>query len=101
MSRAPARRYRFIRKLGEGGLGEVHLVYDTVTGREVALKRLQSLGETPLANLPFLESEFRILSKLRHPHLVQVYDFGVDPAEEGGTGRPYITSEYVEGDDIK
>src|SRR5262249_59101278 len=37
------------------------------------------------------------LARLRHPHLIQVYEFGDLPGAHGPTGQPYLVLEYVPG----
>jgi serine/threonine protein kinase len=70
-------RYRLVRTLGKGGMGSVHLARDATMGdREVALKILQPEALDPVSVNRF-KDEFRSLARLRHPNLVEVYDFGV------------------------
>ena len=88
-------RFEIRRKLGEGGMGEVHLAYDSFLQRDVAIK---------LANLAMLKdpevgermhkmwmNETRLAGKLRHPHIVEVFEAGT--TEEFG----YLVMEYVAG----
>jgi serine/threonine protein kinase/tetratricopeptide (TPR) repeat protein len=86
-------RYRIIRKVGEGGMGEVFLAEDASLGRRVALK----LPSTHLAGIPRvrlqLQQEARAAATINHPHVCVVHEVG-----EGGGGRPFIAMEYVEGE---
>ncbi|NUN14844.1 MAG: sigma 54-interacting transcriptional regulator [Myxococcales bacterium] len=82
------RRYRYLRVLGVGGMGEVLAVEDMLSGEQVALKRLTNLD---LARQ--LREEFRLLTQLEHPNLPTVYRLGQD-AE---TGTPYFTMELCDG----
>lgn len=83
-------RYRVDAKLGEGGMGVVHQVWDQVTERAVALKCLTpAAAEQPVA-VGLFEREFHTLKNLAHPHIVEVYDFGID-------GVPYYTMELLVG----
>ena len=84
-------RYRVESLLGQGGLGTVYRCRDLRNEARVALKLLRSpsLGEGEST----LHSEFSILSRLRHPNLVRILDFG---KLEGFRG-PFIVQEYVEG----
>jgi len=87
-------RYEPIKKLGEGGMGEVWLVKDRENkGKEIALKFISS-GMKEGERGGCFKHEFELLSKLRHPNLVEVYDFG--QAEEGC----FFTMEYVAGEDL-
>ena len=86
-------RYTVTCPLGEGGIGSVYKVNDSILKRTVALKVIHSpasKSETSLVN------EFRILSQLNHPHLIKVYDFGFLPFD-----KPYYTMELAVGDDLK
>jgi serine/threonine protein kinase/tetratricopeptide (TPR) repeat protein len=84
-------RYRVERKLGEGGMGEVFQVTDTVErNRPLAYKLLKAQG----GNLEYFKHEFKLLARLDHPNLVKVYDFGLT---EGGC---YYTCELLDGVDL-
>lgn len=89
MSNAIANRYEILASLGEGGMGKVLSVRDTVTSRDVALKLVHGSGAGALQQL---KHEFWTMTRLRHPHTVEVYDYG---ALEDGT--PYFTMEIVAG----
>ena len=76
------RRYRFIRKLGRGGMGSVSLVHDLLDpGRELALKRIRKDRADP-KTIAILKNEFLALSQLRHPNLVEVFDFAFDRTKQ-------------------
>ena len=63
-------RYEKISVLGQGGMGRVWLGWDTVLGRNVAIKEP---GPDPLATR-YLEREAAISAKLDHPHIVSIFD---------------------------
>ncbi len=89
-------RYRVIEPLGEGGMGVVWRVADTLHGdRRVALKLLRAdhLNEDAAAAF---RREFALLARLKHPNLVRVYDFRRDPA----TSRHFLTMDAIEGDTL-
>jgi serine/threonine-protein kinase len=81
--------YRVVARLGRGGMGEVFLAEHPVVHKQVAVKVLPRAGEQ--AERRF-RTEARALSELRHPGVVQLYDFG---ATDGG--ELYFTMERVEG----
>jgi hypothetical protein len=89
-------RYVELEQLGHGGMGSVHRVHDRDGGRCLALKRLNtSRSRNPAGLTEMFHQEFRTLSRLRHPHVVEVYDFGVDPR------GPYYTMEWLDGEDLQ
>jgi transcriptional regulator with GAF, ATPase, and Fis domain/predicted ATPase/predicted Ser/Thr protein kinase len=89
-------RYFVVRPLGQGGMGSVYLVGDTHQGdKPVALKILRPDG-IDAASVELFKEEFRSMTRLRHPNLAEVYDFGTVE----GDGRYFLTMEYVEGKDL-
>jgi len=87
-------RYRVVRKLGEGGMGTVHLA--RVEGAEgftrpVVVKRMRSdIKSTDEGNRLFIR-EAKILSKMQHPGVVNIIDFGIED------GAHIMVLEYVHG----
>jgi serine/threonine-protein kinase len=84
-------RYRLQEPLGRGGMSVVWRADDEVLGRDVAVKMLTPrLAEDPDL-LRRIRDEARAAASLRHPHVVEVYDYGVQ-------GRvPYVVMEALEG----
>ncbi len=91
-----ADRYEILSPLGGGGSAEVFRVKDRVTNTFLALKlmkqRQRASEETLLG--AFLR-EFRVLTGLRHPHLLRVHDFGTHPQADGA--RAWFTMDLVDG----
>ncbi|MGA1487898.1 MAG: serine/threonine-protein kinase PknK [Planctomycetota bacterium] len=88
-------RYRVLEKLGAGAMGTVYLVEDIVrTHRKVALKILKSetLDDTEV----WSKGEYEALTRLRHPNLARVHDFG----RIADSDDYYIVSEYIRGHDL-
>jgi TPR repeat protein/predicted Ser/Thr protein kinase len=86
--------YRFLRKLGEGGMGAVYLAEDVTLGRRVAIKVVSArLAQDGAARTRLLR-EARAMATAEHPHIVRVYSFGEH------AGVVYIVMEYVDGDDL-
>jgi anti-anti-sigma regulatory factor len=90
-------RYRVLAQLGRGGSAYVYQVREIATGRELALKRLRhDVSAARLATLTkHLEREFYALAQLRHPRVIEVYDYGVSD------GLPYYTMELLDGGDLR
>ena len=90
-----AGRYRLTKLLARGGMGEVHAAVDETTGRAVALKRmLPEVARRASLSASFM-SEYHVLSELRHPRIIEVFDYGVD------AGVPYYTMELLDGQDLR
>jgi serine/threonine protein kinase/tetratricopeptide (TPR) repeat protein len=86
--RSDDERYEFVRKLGEGGSGVVHLVRDRETGEQLAWKRLQQTDEHSIARL---KREFRTLSTINHKNVIRLYDLGRARDEW------FLSMEYLNG----
>lgn len=77
--------------IGRGGMAEIYLGQHLSLNRSVAVKVLYGHLVTDPASLKRFHEEARAVATLRHPHIVQVYDFDVVE------GRPFIVMEYIEG----
>jgi serine/threonine protein kinase len=88
--------YKVVEFLGEGGMGTVFRVEHATLGRPYALKVLRSkvVERDPAAAEKFLR-EARTASRVRHPNIVDVFDFGHMP-----DGRPYFVMELLEGESL-
>ncbi len=88
-----AGRYAYEKPLGRGAGGAVYLAEDLQAGdgRLVALKVLTAEAFATVQG-KMLKREFEILSKLDHPNLVRVYDYGSLP--DGGV---FLAEEYIDG----
>lgn len=84
--------YVLIKKLGEGGMGQVWLAEQTVpVKRHVALKLIKgALYDS--AVIQRFESERQSLAMMNHPAIAKVFDAGSTK-----DGQPYFVMEYVEG----
>lgn len=89
-------RYEIRGKLGRGGMSAIYRAYDTVMGREVALKRLLDVADTNLneASTEALSKEAAALARFQHPNIVTIFAFDED--EDG----PYVAMELVDGEDL-
>jgi len=89
-------RYEIVEWLGQGGMGAVYKVRHTTLGREHALKVLRkSIVESEPTAAPRFLREARAASRIRHPGIVDVYDFG-----HLADGRPYFVMEMLSGKSI-
>jgi tetratricopeptide (TPR) repeat protein len=83
--------YRILRKLDEGGMGEVYEAWQEVPVRHVAIKLIKHGMDSEEVVARF-ESERQALALMNHAHIAQVYAAGTTAA-----GRPYFVMEFVQG----
>ncbi len=88
--------YRVVRRLGEGGMGEVFLAEDLRLHRPVALKMLRAERARDHGSMKRLLAEARAASALNHPHIAVVYE--IDEVERNGGLVRFIAMEYVAGE---
>ena len=85
-------QYQLMRKLGEGGMGEVYLAEHQLLKRPCALKLIKAeAGSDPIALARF-EREVQSAARLRHPNTIEIYDYG-----HTDDGTFYYVMEYLEG----
>jgi serine/threonine protein kinase/Flp pilus assembly protein TadD len=87
--------YQLVERIGAGGMGEVYLAKDVVTGRKAALKLLPSRFTTDPERLRRFEQEAQAVVALNHPNIVTVYEVGED------RGTHYIASELIAGETLR
>lgn len=88
-------RYQIIKSIGEGGMANVYLAYDTILDRNVAVKILRGDLSNDEKFVRRFQREALSASSLSHPNIVEVYDVGED------NGEYYIVMEYIEGKHLK
>jgi serine/threonine protein kinase len=89
-------RYRLLRQIGKGGMGEVWLGEDPRLHRQVAIKTLPAQKQRDNEFLLRFEREARAAAALNHPHILPIHDFGKQnlPDDEFIT---YIVMPYITG----
>ncbi len=93
-----AGRYELLGELGAGAAAVVYRAVDRETREEVALKLLRPRGlGDPESFLAAFHHEFRLLTRIAHPHLVRVYDFGLARLPDGSGEAPWYTMDLVRG----
>ncbi len=88
-------RYVVLRPLGRGGFGCVFLARDPCLDRLVAIKLAKAMSDAPEGWQEVFLREARTIARLKHPHIVSVYDAG---EYEGGV---YIAMEYIDGGSLR
>ena len=88
-------RYQIMKTIGEGGMANVYLAYDTILDRNVAVIVLRGDLATDEKFVRRFQREALSASSLSHPNIVEVYDVGED------NGSYYIVMEYIKGKHLK
>jgi serine/threonine protein kinase len=88
-------KYRIEARLGRGGMAEVYRAYQPGLQRAVAIKVLHPHLADDAEFVARFEREARAVGQLRHPHIVQVYDF------ETVGDVCFLVMEYLEGETLK
>ena len=88
-------RYQIIKSIGEGGMANVYLAYDTILDRNVAIKILRGDLANDEKFVRRFQREALAASSLSNPNIVEVYDVGED------NGEYYIVMEYIDGKHLK
>ncbi len=95
-------RYRIVRQVARGGMGEVFLAHRDEGDFEqtVAIKLAHRFTDTAERRHRFLE-ERQILARLEHPNIARLIDGGIWEGDQLATGgRPYLVMEFVDGKPI-
>ena len=93
---AGAPRYAWLEDLGRGGMGVVFKARDRDLDEVVAIKVLYGhVGDDDGAILARFKREISLNRRVKHPNVARMYDFG------SGGGHPYITMEFVPGQDLQ
>ena len=87
--------YQVLEKIGQGGMATVYRGFHAELDRYVAIKVLAGALPTTPELIQRFQREAKTIAALRHPNVVQVYDFG----PLGDTY--YLAMEYVEGSDLQ
>ena len=84
-------KYKLLKKLGQGGMGEVYLGEDTKLGRQAAIKVLSKVLADKGDFVERFYREARSMAKMNHDNAVSVYDVDQD------NGIHYVAMEFVDG----
>jgi serine/threonine protein kinase len=90
-----ADRYHVIRKLGEGGMGQVYLAEHVKMGRMSAIKVMTPSLAHDTDAVGRFNREAANASRINHPNIAAIYDFG-----ETSDGLIYLAMEFVEGESL-
>jgi serine/threonine-protein kinase len=88
-------RYEILAPLAEGGMGAVYRARRLLLGDEVAIKIIRADAGVQGARERFMR-ESRACARLRHPHIVSILDFNIEP-----DGHPFLVMELLNGRSVK
>jgi serine/threonine-protein kinase len=91
-----ADRYHVVRKLGEGGMGQVYLAEHVKMGRMSALKVMNPAMVKNADAISRFNREASNASRINHPNVADIYDFGETP-----DGIIYLAMEFVDGPPLR
>jgi hypothetical protein len=95
-------KYEVQKLLGKGATGSVYLATDPFERRQIAIKVLDAVPNDPeeaRRALKFFQNEASLAGKLRHPHIVSIFDAGVE--KKDGKDLRYLVMELVEGTSLQ
>ena len=99
-----AERYRVVRFIGRGGMGEVYEVEDLELHERVALKAIRADVAREDRTTARFKREIQLARKVTHPNVCRIFDLGLHrpPAEAGaeGPGIPFLTMELLRGETL-
>ena len=88
-----ALRYRLVHELGKGGMGTVWEAHDDRLNRRVAVKLMARRLLMDKTAIDRFEREAKAVARLLSPHIVQIYDYGIDP-------QPFMVMELLQGENV-
>src|SRR5262249_23113478 len=88
-------RYKIVSVMGQGSLSVVYLAKHQLIDRMMAVKVLRANLAADQHSLVRFEGEAHAASRLHHPNVVSVHDFGLTEA-----GQPYLVVDYVQGNNL-
>ena len=104
-------KWILIERIGKGGMGEVYRAHQLNLKRDVAIKvisaeLLQGFEDVPderTVAIGRFQREVQTMARVRHPNILQIYDYGSIPTTDDGSTPPmeYIAMEYVPGNTLR
>ncbi len=95
-----ARRYRIVRFLAQGGMGEVYEAEDTELLEHVALKTISAQAGADEAAKDRFKREIFLARKVTHPNVCRIFDLGRHLPGDGGPGVTFLTMELLQGETL-
>ncbi|HEY5957694.1 MAG TPA: protein kinase [Polyangiaceae bacterium] len=95
-----ARRYRVLRLLARGGMGDVYEAYDTALRERVAIKTVTSTACDNSQAVAYLKAEVQLARRVSHPNVCRIFDLGTHATEVSGVDIHFLVMEFVEGESL-
>jgi serine/threonine protein kinase len=92
------KRYRILRLIQRGGMGEVYEAFDTALRERVALKTVTSTNSDSAQAVGCLKAEVQLARRISHPNVCRIYDLGTHVMEPSGSEVNFLVMEFVEGE---
>lgn len=93
-----AKRYRVLRLIARGGMGEVYEAIDSSLHERVALKTVTATHCDSLEAIRLLKAEVQLARRIGHPNVCRIFDLGTHVMESSGGEIQFLVMEYVEGE---
>ncbi|MBO0790861.1 MAG: serine/threonine protein kinase, partial [Ktedonobacteraceae bacterium] len=93
-------RYRLLKRIGRGGMGDVWLSEDPTLKRQVAIKTLPPHNQQDQEYVVRFEREAQAAAALNHPHILPIHDYG-DHIQADGQVISYIVMPYLAGGSLE
>ena len=90
-------RYQIVKTIGEGGMANVYLAYDTILNRNVAVKILRGDLANDEKFVRRFQREALSASSLSHPNIVEVYDVGEDSGRNKNKNDDELQIRFHDG----
>jgi serine/threonine protein kinase len=93
-----AKRYRVLRLIARGGMGEVYEAIDTALHERVALKTVTATHCDSLEAIRLLKAEVQLARRIGHTNVCRIFDLGTHVLESSRSEIQFLVMEYVEGE---
>jgi serine/threonine protein kinase len=93
--------YQVLEKIGRGGMADVYKGFHPALKRYVAIKIVGQFLEADPSFAQRFQREAQAIASLRHPNIVQIFDFGVQSFGTPADTAHYLVMEYIQGRDLR
>lgn len=91
-------RYRIVRLVARGGMGEVYEAFDGTLHERVALKTVTSIACDSVRAVRHLKGEVQLARRITHPNVCRIFDLGAHRFKPSGDEISFLVMEFVEGE---